>query len=136
MIIRYNEKIKTYDECSADEKEVPDSFRQMKLLYGHARFRLYKNKVEDLLNDYEQLKKLREDIQFKYFSIYEELVSEDLIEGELDASIWGITRNPENETWNSELKLMSEIKTNFDIAIKMIESGEADQSIIDAENNF
>lgn len=29
---------------------------------------------------------------------------------------------------------MSEIKTNFDIAIKMIESGEADQIIIDEEN--
>lgn len=34
------------------------------------------------------------------------------------------------------MRLMSDIKTNFDIAIKMIESGEADQSIIDAENNF
>lgn len=27
-----NEKIKMYDECSADEKEVLDSFRKMKLL--------------------------------------------------------------------------------------------------------
>ena len=29
---------------------------------------------------------------------------------------------------------MSDIKTNFDIALNMIESGEAEQSIIDAEN--
>lgn len=29
---------------------------------------------------------------------------------------------------------MSEIKTNFDIAIKMIENGEAEQAIIDDEN--
>lgn len=29
---------------------------------------------------------------------------------------------------------MSEIKTNFDIAIKMIESGDAKQIIIDEEN--
>lgn len=29
---------------------------------------------------------------------------------------------------------MSDIKTNFDIAIKIIESGEADQSIINSEN--
>ena len=27
-----NEKIKTYNECNADEKEVLDSFRKMKLL--------------------------------------------------------------------------------------------------------
>ena len=129
-----NEKIRTYDELNIDEKEVLDSFRKMKLLYDHARFRLHKNNVEDLINDYETLMKLREAIQVKYFSIYEELLNEDLIEGELDASIWGITREHETDTWNSELRLMSDIKTNFDIAINMIESGEAEKSIIDAEN--
>lgn len=128
------EKIKTYDECNVDEKEVLDSFRQMKLLYDYARFRLHRVQVEDLIKDYEELKNLREEIQVKYFSIYEELVKEELIEGELDASKWGITRDHENETWASELRLMSDIKTNFDIAISMIESGEAEQSIIDAEN--
>ena len=129
-----DEKIRTYDELEADEKEVLDAFRQMKLMSDYNRFKLYKFKVEDLIKDYEQLKQLRQDIQAKYFSVYEELVNEELIEGELDASIWGITRGHENETWDSELRLMSDIKTNFDIAIKMIESGEAEQSIIDAEN--
>ena len=62
------------------------------------------------------------------------MLAEDLIEGELDASVWGITRDHENEVWDSELSLMSDIKTNFDIGIAMIESGEAEQSIIDAEN--
>lgn len=103
-------------------------------MYDNARFKLHRLQVEDLINDYEQLKKLREEIQVKYFSIYEELLSEDLIEGELDASVWGITREHENEIWDSELRLMSDIKTNFDIGISMIESGEAEQSIIDAEN--
>lgn len=98
------------------------------------RFRLYNYKVEDLINDYEELKQLRENIQEKYFSIYEELLNEELIEGEFDTSVWGITRESENETWDSELKLLSEIKTNFDIAIKMIESSEADQIIINEEN--
>ncbi|WP_400227298.1 hypothetical protein [Methanobrevibacter smithii] len=68
--------------------------------------------------------------------VYDELLSEELIEGELDASAWGITREHENEIWDAELRLMSEIKANFDLAIKMIESGEAEQSIIDAENNL
>ena len=128
------DKIKTYDELDADEKEVLDSFRKIKLMYDHARFRLHRNQVEDLINDYEQLKKLREEIQVKYFSIYEELLAEDLIEGELDASVWGITREHENEVWDSELRLISDIKTNFDIAINLIERGEAEKSIIDAEN--
>ena len=82
------------------------------------------------------MKKLREDIQFKYFSIYEELLAEDLIEGELNASIWGNTREHENEVWDAELRLMSDIKTNFDIALNMIESGEAEQAIIDEENTI
>lgn len=35
-----NEKIKTYNECNADEKEVLDSFRKMKLLSVHVRCRV------------------------------------------------------------------------------------------------
>ena len=130
------DKIKTYDELEDDEKEVLDSFRQMKLLCDHARFKYHRLQVEDLINDYEQLKKLREEIQVKYFSIYEELLSEDLIEGELDASVWGITREHENEVWDSEIRLMSDIKREFDVGIAMIESGEAEQAIIDDENNL
>lgn len=128
------DKIKTYDELEDDEKEVLDSFRKMKLMYDYARFKLHKLQVEDLINDYGQLKKLREEIQVKYFSIYDELLSEDLIEGELDASVWGVTREHENEVWDSELRLLSDIKINFDIGISMIESGEAEQLIIDGEN--
>ena len=77
---------------------------------------------------------MREEIQSKYFSIYGDLIAEDLIEGELDATIWGLTREHETETWNSELRLISDIKTNFDIAINMIENGEAEKIIIDSEN--
>lgn len=123
------DRFRKYDKLEADEKEVIDAFRQMKLMSDYNRFKLYNYKVEELINDYEELKQLRRNIQEKYFSIYE-----GLIEGELDASIWGITREIENETWDSELQLMSEIKTNFDIAIKMIESGDAEQIIIDEEN--
>ena len=130
------DRFRKYDELEADEKEVLDAFRQMKLMSDYNRFKLYNFKVEDLINDYETLMKLREDIQVKYFSIYEELLKEDLIEGELDAGIWGITREHETDTWESELRLMSDIKTNFEIAINMIESGEAEQAIIDDENNL
>lgn len=78
---------RTYDEHEDNEKEVHDAFRQMKLMSDYNRFKLYKFKVEDLIKDYEQLKHLREEIQAKYFSIYEELVNEELIEGKLDARI-------------------------------------------------
>ena len=56
------EKIRAYDELNVDEKEVLDVFRQMKLLADYNKFKLYKYKVEDLIEDYEELKKLREEI--------------------------------------------------------------------------
>ena len=124
------DRFRTYDELEEDEKEVLDVFRQMKLIADYNKFKLYKYKVEDLINDYKKLKHLREEIQEKYFSLYDELKQENLIEGELGASGWGIIRDYENETWNAELELMSEIKTQFDIGIRMIESGEAEQAII------
>ena len=130
------EKIKTYDECNIDEKEVIDSFMKMKLLYDHSRFKFHRLQIEDLINDYEKLMSLREEIQSKYFSIYDELVNEDLIEGQLDAISWGIDREREVETWNAELSLLTEIKVNFDMAIAMIENGEAEQAIINDENNL
>lgn len=80
------DRFRKYDELEDDEKEVLDVFRQMKLISDYNRFRLYKFKVEDLIKDYEQLKHLREEIQVKYFSIYDELAAEELIEGELDDS--------------------------------------------------
>lgn len=128
------DKIRTYDELNVDEKEILDVFRQMKLSSDYNKFRFYNLKVEALIEKYEQLKQLREEIQSDYFSLYDELITEELIEGELDANDWGITRERENEVWNAELRLWSEIKANFDLAIKLIESSEAEQSIIDAEN--
>lgn len=48
-------RFRKYDELEDDEKEVLDAFRQMKLMSDYNRFKLYKFKVEDLINDYEQL---------------------------------------------------------------------------------
>ena len=93
-----SEKIRTYDELNVDEKEVLDSFRKMKLMMDHSKFNLYRFQIANLIDDYEQMKLLRESIQMKYFTIYDNLVKEGLIEGELDATAWGINREHENDT--------------------------------------
>ena len=63
MVINMDhDRIRKYDELEADEKEVLDVFRQMKLISDYNKFKLYKFKVEDLIEDYEELKKLREEI--------------------------------------------------------------------------
>lgn len=56
------DKIRTYDELNVDEKEVLDFFRQMKLESDYNKFRFYNLKVENLIEKYEQLKQLREEI--------------------------------------------------------------------------
>ena len=43
-----NEKIRNYDELEYEEKEVLDSFRKMKLMYDHARFKLHALQVEKI----------------------------------------------------------------------------------------
>ena len=130
------EEIKIYDELEPEQKEVFDTFRQMKLSADYANFRYQTVKLEDLLEDYKKLKKLRENIQEKYFSIYEELLCESLIEGELDVEYWSVIREQEKETWDAESNLMLEIKEQFELAMSMIESGEADKMIIEEENSL
>lgn len=125
-----NEKIKTYGELNIDEKEIVDSFCKMKLLYDHSRFKLYNHQIDDLIEDYQQLKQLREDIQEKYFSIFNQLQNETLLEGEIDTLTWAVNRETENDVWASEIRLMDTIKAEFEVAIGMIESGEAEKTIL------
>lgn len=54
----------------------------MKLISDYNKFKLYKYEVEKLTENYEELKKLCEGIQSNYFSIYDELIEEGLIDGE------------------------------------------------------
>lgn len=49
-------------------------------------------------------------------------------------SIWVTHREQEDFVWTAEMQLLDDIKGNFEIAINMIESGEAEKSIIESEN--
>ena len=51
-------KIKTYNECNVDEKELLDTFRAMKLNYDQARFELYSYRLNDLIEKYEKIVKM------------------------------------------------------------------------------
>ena len=41
-----NDRFRKYDELEADEKEVLDAFRQMKLMSDYNRFKLYNSKLK------------------------------------------------------------------------------------------
>lgn len=55
-----NEKIKTYDECNVDEKELLNIFRSLKLGYDQARFELYSYRLNDLIEKYENIVRCEE----------------------------------------------------------------------------
>ena len=73
-----NDEIKRYDELSATEKEVMDTFRRMKLLSDQARFELFSYKLTDLLNKYEEILELRKETQALLFDVLEEIDKNDL----------------------------------------------------------
>lgn len=129
-----SDEIKIYDELDDEQKEIIDSFRELKLKWDYSRFSLYNYQLEDLICDYEKLKELRKSIQVKYMDIYDTLVKEDLIDDDIDLGLFGIAREYENEVWTAEMQTLNKIKMNFDIAIRMIETGEAKKSLIEAEN--
>ena len=130
------EKLRTYDELNHEEKELLDTFSELKLKADYNQFLFFKYKIEVLIDYYKQLIELRKLIQTKYFAAYEEMLKEGLIEGKMDVDVWQITRNAEDVNWNDELRVLDEINTQLEIAIKKIESGEAKQSIRDAQNNL
>lgn len=129
------DNIKKYDELDEDEKEIIDTVRNIRLMKDHAVFSLYGFQLADLIDDYEELINLRKNIQFKYFTIFEDIKKLDLINFEIDANLWEYNRNNENEIWKTELDLIYDVKNSFDIGIELIESGEAEKRIIDKEND-
>lgn len=64
-----NEKIKSFNELNADEHTVLAAFREMKLKHDYWLFSFYKMQVEQIIVDYERMRKTRENIQEKYFDL-------------------------------------------------------------------
>lgn len=75
-----NTKIKSYDELNNDEHYVLDMFRMMKIEMDKARFQLLSYEIADLINSYEQLQKLREEIQAKYFAMLDKIDASEFAE--------------------------------------------------------
>ena len=131
-----NEKIKTYDELSLEEKEVMDTFRTMKLSYDQARFELFRYKLTDLLNKYEYLIELRKETQALLFDVLEEIDKNDLSSIHVDYEKLGRNRQVEADNITEEVRIVEEYKLGFDEALDMIYTGVAEQIIIAEENGM
>ena len=131
-----NQKIRTYDECSADEKEVLDSFRKMKLMFDQARYELFSYKLTDLLEKYECLLEMRQETQALLFDVLEEIDQYGLSGIDVDYEKLGRNRQAEADNIAEEVNVVTEYKTAFDEGLALISSGAAEQTILDAENSW
>ena len=131
-----NQKIKTYDECNADEKEVLDSFRKMKLMFDQARYELFSYKLTDLLEKYECLLEMRQETQALLFDVLEEIDQHGLSGIDVDYEKLGRNRQAEADNIAEEVNVVTEYKTAFDEGLALISSGAAEQAILDAENSW
>ena len=131
-----NQKIRTYNECTSDEKEVLDSFRKMKLLFDQARYELFSYKLTDLLEKYEDLLEIRQETQALLFAVLEEIDQYGLSGIDVDYEKLGLNRQAEADNIAEEVNVVTEYKTAFDEGLALISSGAAEQTILDAENSW
>ena len=131
-----NEKIRTYNECTADEKEVLDSFRKMKLMFDQARYELFSYKLTDLLEKYECLLEMRQETQALLFAVLEEIDQHGLAGIDVDYEKLGLNRQAEADNIAEEVNIVKEYKVAFDEGLALISSGAAEQAILDAENSW
>ena len=131
-----NEKIKTYNECNVDEKELLDTFRAMKLNYDQARFELYSYRLNDLIEKYEKIVEMRRDAQALFFEIMEEIDKDGLSAIDVSYEKFGRNRQIEEDYINEELNMTKEYKTVFDEALALIYDGTAEKILIQDECNW
>ena len=131
-----NDKIKRYDELSATEKEVMDTFRKMKLLSDQARFELFSYKLTDLLNKYEDILELRKETQALLFDVLEEIDKNDLSSIHVDYEKLGKNRMQEENNIREEINIVEEYKFGFSEALQLIYDGTAERILIEDENSW
>ena len=131
-----NQKIRIYDECTADEKEVLDSFRKMKLLFDQARYELFSYKLTYLLEKYEGLLEMRHETQALLFTLLQQIDKHGLVGIDVDYEKLGRNRQIEADNIAEEVNIVKEYKTAFDEELALISSGAAEQALIDAENSW
>ena len=100
-----------------------DDFRKMKIDYDIERFKLMSYQLENLINEYESLTRIRQEIQEKYFAAIDN-IKDNEIDMDIDYSRWEKVRLDEDSYWKEELDELSEMKYEIDEAIKLLKNGE------------
>ena len=131
-----NSQIKNYDELNNDEHFVMQMFRTMKIEMDKSRFELLSYKINDLLNSYQELQQLRDNIRVSYFSVLEEIDANMLGAVDVNYEKWNELLSNENANWNEESELLGQFKYYLDDLIMQLDDGTMEQLIIEEEKNI
>ena len=112
-----------------------DDFRQLKLGFDSKRYSFLSYRLGVLIEKYNQMIQLRKEIQESYFTCVD-VIHEEGLEINFDANRWERVRSVEDSEWKFEIDEIDEIKHGIDDVMALIESGIAEQMIIEEEERL
>lgn len=104
----------------------------LQLDYDCERFRLMSYQLENLLEEYDRLLELRENIQLKFFTTLEN-IKRNGIDVDEDYERWAKVRTSEREEWDSEIDLIVNLKYDIDDNLKLLDNSTMRRTLIKRE---
>ena len=104
----------------------------LQLDYDCERFRLMSYQLENLLEEYDKLLELRENIQLKFFTTLEN-IKRNGIDVDEDYERWAKVRTSEREEWDSEIDLIVNLKYDIDDNLKLLDNSTMRRTLIKRE---
>ena len=92
---------------------INDEIEKLQLDLDCEKFRLMSFQLENLLEDYNKLLELRENIQLKFFQAMDNIKKNEIPIDE-DFTRWDETRTRERERWMWEINLIADLKYDID----------------------
>ena len=89
-----------------------------------------------MLNSYQELQQLRDNIRVSYFSVLEEIDANMLGAVDVNYEKWNEVLSNENANWNEESELLGQFKYYLDDLIMQLDDGTMEQLIIEEEKNI
>ncbi len=113
---------------------INDEIEKLQLDLDCEKFRLMSFQLENLLEDYNKLLELRENIQLKFFQAMDNIKKNEIPIDE-DFTRWDETRTRERERWMWEINLIADLKYDIDDNLKILDNNKMQRLFIEKEIN-
>ena len=109
-----------------------DDLDLIKLELECEKFRLMSYQLENLMEEYDRLTELRDNIQFKFFTTIEN-VKRNGIPVREDYDRWNKVRSTERQNWEAEINLIADLKYDVDDNLKILDNTKMRRMLINRE---